>query len=102
MEWLATLLRAFAQPFQWWIVIAPWEQGLRVRIGKIAAELGPGIHFRIPFFDRIYVQSIRLRTIMRSNQTVSSFDGHPLALSFSIDFSITNLREMFDTLSSPE
>src|SRR6267143_1793761 len=102
MEWLTTLLRAFAQPFQWWIVVAPWERGLRIRLGKAAAELAPGIHWRIPFLDRIYLQSVRTRTITETYQTISSQDGCTLVLSIAIDFVITDLRQMFDTLSSPE
>lgn len=102
MEWLTTLLRGIIQPFQWWIVVAPWERGLRVRLGRIAADLTPGIHWRIPFLDRIYLQSIRLRTITKDHITVSSFDGHPLAISIAIDFAIVDLRRLFNTMSSPE
>lgn len=101
MEWLTTLLKTFSRPFQWWVVVAPWERGIRIRLGKVAAELAPGIHFRIPFLDRVHVQSVRLRTIWQSDQAVSSRDGHTLTLALAIDFSIVDLRQMFDSLSSP-
>ena len=63
MEWLSTIVRSLWRPFQWWVVVAQWELGLRIRLGKKTKALNPGIHFRIPFLDRIYIQSARLRTI---------------------------------------
>lgn len=102
MEWIATLLKSFARPFQWWVTIGPWERGLRIRLGKVAADLAPGIHFRIPFLDRVYVQSIRLRTIEDTGLTAMTKDGHTITASIAIDFAIEDVREMFNTLSSPE
>jgi len=102
MEWLTTIFRSFSKIFQWWVVVAPWERALRVRLGKIAADLAPGIHFRIPFLDRILLQSIRLRTVWDSAHTVSSRDGHTLTVGVAIDFAIVDLRLMFESLSSPE
>lgn len=102
MGWLNTILQAFAKPFQWWVVVAPWERGLRVRLGKVAADLAPGIHLRIPFLDRILLQSIRLRTVFMSGLTVTTADGHPIIVSIAIDFAITDLRQMFDSLSAPD
>lgn len=102
MEWLTTLFRAFAKPFQWWVVVGPWERGLRIRLGKVAAVLAPGIHFRIPFLDRIHVQSVRLRTLYLSGLTVTTRDGHALTVAMAIDFSIGDLLLMFNSLSAPD
>jgi len=102
MSWLSIILKAFARPFQWWIVVAPWEHGLRVRLGKVSKLLLPGIHFRIPFLDRIYTQSIRLRTIWDGCQTITSADGFCLTVGISIDFIIADLKELFNSLSAPE
>lgn len=44
-----------------WIVIAPWDIGVRVRLGKVASELKPGLHFRIPMLDEIVLVNTRLR-----------------------------------------
>src|SRR5258706_12526810 len=102
MNWFTQLFQTFGSFLQWWIVVAPWERGLRVRLGKVAAELSPGIHFRIPFLDRIYLQRIRKRTVARTNQTVSTKDGLPITITVAIDFTVTDLRLLFDSLSSPE
>lgn len=53
----------------------PWEAALRVRLGRRVVMLGPGFHLRIPFLDRTFVRSVRLRTISDSGQTVVTQDG---------------------------
>lgn len=102
MEWLTTLLQTFAKPFQWWVVVAPWERGLRIRLGKVVVHLTPGIHFRIPFLDRVHVQSVRLRTLLVTSQSFTTKDGQPVTVSFTVEFSIVDLRLMFDSLSAPD
>ena len=52
-----------------WVVIPPWCEGVRVRLGKNAICLSPGLHFRIPGFDQITLVNTRLRTIITSDVT---------------------------------
>lgn len=57
LAWLSRILDSW----KFWIVIAPWEIGVRVRLGKSAAQLTPGTHLRIPFIDVITLVNTRLR-----------------------------------------
>lgn len=100
--WLTTFFSVFGRPLQWWVVIAPWEQGILVRLGKVAATLAPGIHFRVPFLDRIYVQSVRRRTLISTNLTATTLDGKTITFTLATDFYISNIRKLFDSLSGPE
>lgn len=59
-EFLAWLSRIF-DSWKFWIVIAPWEIGVRVRLGKRAAAVTPGLHLRIPLIDVITLVNTRLR-----------------------------------------
>lgn len=102
MNWISTVLQSFTKMFQWWVLLAPWEQGLRIRAGKMVKDLGPGIHFRIPFWDRIYVQSIRLRAVRDTNLTVTTKDGKNVVASIVVEFAIRNLRKLYDATSNPE
>lgn len=102
MEWFSTILRGLSRPFQWWIVIAQWEQGLRVRLGKHCEKLDPGIHLRIPFLDRIYVQSIRLRTLSFTGLCCLTKDRKTAVVGISASFSINDMLRLYDSLSSPE
>lgn len=100
--WLSQILNAFSAPFKWWIIIAIWERGLRIRLGKTVKELSPGIHLRIPWLDRIYVQSIRLRTISAGGQTISSKDGKVICLGWALQFSLDDIKKLYDSIANPE
>lgn len=100
--WLTTIFHAMSQPLKWWVVVAPWEQGIRVRLGKEAITLNPGIHFRIPFLDRIYVQSIRLRIVTSGNLTVSTSDGKVVTTRLTVKFAIKDVKLLYNTVANPE
>lgn len=102
MTWLGHLLSSLVRPFQWWVVVAPWEGALRVRLGRVAAVLEPGIHLRIPFLDRIYRESLRLRCFEETGITVSAADGRVVVLSVAVVFRIADLELLFQTLATPE
>ena len=102
MTWLTQALENFTQVFRWWVVIAPWESGLRIRLGKTIKDLSPGIHFRIPFLDRVYVQSTRLRTVTTTGQTVMTKDRKPVTISFAVQLSIQDVRTLYMTIAHPE
>lgn len=102
MTWFTQLFQAFAKPFHWWVVIAPWERGVRVRLGKTAVELRPGPHLRIPFFDRIYVQTVRLRTISTLHLTLTTRSDVNITLSYSITFAIKDVVALYNSVQNPE
>lgn len=102
MEWYTTLLRGFSKPFKWWLVVATWERGLRVRFGKNPKVLEPGLHFRIPYVDRVYVQSVRLRTLTDANINATTMDGRNIVVSVGIEFEIRDIAALYDSLSSPD
>lgn len=102
MDWLTTIVRGLAKPLKWWVVIAVWERGLRVRLGKNPKELLPGLHFRIPWLDRIYVQSVRHRTTTTRNINATTKDGKSVVVSIAIHFAVADVLKVYDSLSSPE
>lgn len=57
LAWLSRILNSW----KFWIVIAPWEIGVLIRLGKRAMSLVPGLHWRIPFIDIITLVNTRLR-----------------------------------------
>lgn len=102
LEMGAAVLRAMSKPLKWWIVIAEWEQGLRVRLGKHSDRLTPGVHLRIPWLDRIYVQSDRLRTMTSSGITGRSKDGKTIVFELAMHFSVANIKTLYMSLDDPE
>jgi len=84
--------------FQWWVTIAPWQQGIRVRLGKHVKLLSPGIHFKMPIFDVVYMQAIRMRAQHIQAQTVTTKDGKVISLASALQYQISDLRKMYETL----
>lgn len=102
MNAILDLLRAFWRLLVWWVVILPWEEGIRVRAGKHRKRLAPGLRFRIPYIDAVYKQSNRLRWSSLTSQTVTTVDGHPLTLSGQLGYRIRNIDTLYDTLHQAE
>lgn len=102
LEMGTAVLRAMSKPLKWWVVIAEWEQGIRIRLGKNSTLLSPGIHFRIPWLDRIYVQSDRLRTMTNSGITCRSRDNKTVVFGLAMHFAIANVKQLYMTLDDPE
>lgn len=102
MNWVTQLLQAFGKPLQWWVVVAPWEQAVLVRLGRKARHLTSGMHFRIPFLDRVYLTCVRKRVTAETCMSVMTKDRKVLTLGISIEFSIANLRSMLNGVARPE
>lgn len=102
MTWLTQAMSALGRGLALWVVIAPWEMGLRVRMGKRATVLHPGVRFRIPGLDRIYVQSARVRTLCESGLTLTTRDGKVLTISFAVEFAIEDIERLYSTHANPE
>lgn len=95
---LNELLSRVSQAFKWWIVIAPWEMALRVRMGKKPTLLGPGINFVIPGLDRIFIQNTRKRFLNVPTQTVTTKDNKVLTISGGVSYAIDNIELLYSTL----
>ena len=88
--------------FTWWIVVMPWEQGIRVTLGKKMILLDGGVYLKLPLIHTVYVQEKRLRVINLPVQTVCSSDGHPLTVSCSVGYSISDIIQLYNTLYQPD
>lgn len=99
MEWFKEIFNQVSNLFKWWVIVLPWERGVRVRIGKNVKEIGPGIHFRIPYFDSVYVQPIRLTFINFSPQTLTLKNGDVLTIQMIVGYSIKNISELYNSVS---
>lgn len=99
---LVDLFKALWRLLLWWVVILPWEEGIRVRAGKKRKRLRPGLRFRIPYVDAVYKQSNRLRWCSFPIQTVTSSDGFTLTISGQLGYRIANIDLLYDTLHQAE
>ncbi len=96
------MLRQFGRLFRWWIIVLPWDQAIRVRLGKHTRVLGPGVYWRIPYVDLVFQQSIRQRSARNDMQTLTTADGQTISLSSQMIFSIFDIEMLFQSLHHPE
>lgn len=99
MEWFKEIFNQVSSLFKWWVIVLPWERGIRVRMGKHPKELGPGIHFRIPYFDSVYVQPIRLTFVNFSPQTLTTKKGDLLTIQMIVGYSIKDISQLYNSVS---
>jgi hypothetical protein len=99
---LISLVQQFFRLFVWWVMVAPWEQAIRVRAGKWVTLLGPGPHWKIPVLDKAYVQSIRRRMVNLNMQTLTTTDGKTVTVSGALGYRITDLLKLYQTLHHAE
>lgn len=102
MHQLWTFFENIAKQFRIWMIIAPWEQAVRIRLGKRVKLLAAGVHFVLPLTDRVYTQAIRVRLLDLGRHTVSSADGCEITISGSVRYQIDNLLRLYQTLHQPE
>lgn len=84
--------------FKWWVIISPWEQSVRVRLGRHAKLMGPGVHLAIPIVDRFYIQSIRHRVINLQNRTVTTADGKTIVIGAQLGYEVCDVMRLYQTL----
>lgn len=102
MNTLISLLTRFFQLFVWWVVVEPWERALRVRLGSKTIELQPGFHWKIPYVDAIYRQSVRLRCSKLEVQTLTTSDGKTVTLSGNVSYCIEDVSKLYGSLAHAE
>lgn len=65
-----------------YFIVRQWEKVALIRLGRIVKiEDKAGLHFKIPFIDRLYVVDMRMQTIQLKGQTTITKDN----ISVSID-----------------
>ena len=98
MNWLGQILGKFGQMFNWVFIVVPWQQGIRVRMGKTVTLLAPGVHFQVPFIDHVYIQNVRERVVTTTSQTLTMIDGETVTLCAALRFEIVDIRPMYQKL----
>lgn len=102
MGWLQQIFDAVRNLFKWWFIVLPWEQSIRVRIGRHVRVFGAGIHFQIPFIDKLYVQNTRMRITPLSPQTLTTLDGRTITCAGSLRFRLFDVLRLYQTLHQAE
>ena len=85
-----------------WIIVQPWQTGIRVRAGKRIKKLNGGIYFRIPYFDSVYIQENRLRVASMPVQTLTSSDFKTITINGALGYIINDIEKLYEKLYHPD
>lgn len=102
MEWFKEIWNQISTILKWWVIILPWEEGVRIRLGKNVKILKPGIHFRLPYFDSCYRQSIRINFVNFATQTLTTSTKETITISAIVGYSIKDIFKVYNSVSKIE
>ena len=102
MDWLQTIASNIGNLFKWWFLVLPWEQAVRVRLGKHIVVLEQGIHLRIPYVDKTFVQNTRKRMAPIPAQTLTTLDYKIVTISGSLRYEVCDALKLLTSLHQPE
>ncbi|MEN3007887.1 SPFH domain-containing protein [Pseudothermotoga sp.] len=71
-------------------VVRPFQRGLIERLGKFHREVGPGLHFIVPFFDRMIKVDLREMVIDVPPQEVITKDNVVVTVDAVIYYEVTD------------
>lgn len=102
MDKLTDLFSFLRNCFRWYFIVMPWEQAIFIRGGRKHRVLGPGLYFRIPFIDMVYINTTRRRMIEAPMQTVTTSDGHAITIKTGVSYRIVDMFKLYNGLYHPE
>lgn len=102
MNWINDLFSYLSKIFQWWIIVLPWERGIRVRLGKRVKVLTEGTYLRFPIIDQVFVQTTRTRFLSMPIQTLTTKDGKTITINASVGYNIEDILKLYNSIYSPE
>jgi regulator of protease activity HflC (stomatin/prohibitin superfamily) len=85
-EWASRLLSSW----KFWLVVPPWDIGVRVRLGRVAASLKPGPHLRIPLLDEIILVNTRVRLESTPTVTITSTAGRARVVTAQVGYAVVD------------
>ena len=78
---LIDLIVTFIHDFLPFKIVNQWEEGVHLRYGKFLKVVRPGLVWKRPFFDKLWVTPVISQTVNLSPQTVTSLDEKSVVLS---------------------
>jgi regulator of protease activity HflC (stomatin/prohibitin superfamily) len=89
--------------FQFWVVIYPYEKGIRLRLGKFNSELEQGFHWCLPLkLDRVLTIDTVVRTLRLGAQSLVTADAKPIVLNTVVTCEITDAQKAILEVNSIE
>jgi len=90
---LVEIVIQFAELFKFWVVMNPYEAGVKLRLGKYVKNLDPGFNWMIPFgIDQYEHEHIVPRTHSLPAQSVTLADGKQVGFEAVITYKVRDIE----------
>ena len=90
---LIDLIVTFIHDILPWKIVDQWEKGVHLRTGKFLRTVEPGLRWKLPFFDKIWVTPVITQTVNLKPQTVTSYDERSVVLSSIVRYHIHDVKK---------
>ena len=77
------------------VVIDPWEEGFRVRLGKHTKVLKPGVHVSLPWIDTVTAIDVKRQAVNLPNQNIWTLDRKAVTISGAVEYAVTDTAKVF-------
>lgn len=90
---LIDLIVTFIHDILPWKIVDQWERGVHLKTGKFYRVVSPGLNWKVPFFDKIWVTPVITQTVNLKPQTVTSEDEKSVVLSSIVRYHIHDVQK---------
>jgi membrane protease subunit HflC len=73
-------------------IVDQWEAGVHLKTGKFHRVVYPGLNWKVPFFDKIWVTPIITQTVNLSPQTLTTLDERSVVLTSIVRYHVVNVH----------
>ena len=74
-------------------IVDQWEQGVHLRFGKFHKVVYPGLNWKIPFFDQVWVVPVITQTVNLKPQTLTTLDEKSVVLTSIVRYHIEDVEK---------
>ncbi len=92
-EKLIEILQASLEPMLPIVILAEYQEGVLLRLGKFHRKLGAGLHWKIPYFDAVLHDDVKPRTERLTGLSTTTTDGKSIGFDAVVTYSIADIRK---------
>jgi regulator of protease activity HflC (stomatin/prohibitin superfamily) len=74
------------------VIIDAWERAIILRCGKFHREVGAGIHWKIPLFERVLAENIATTTHNSEFQSITTKDGLNIVIACVAKYHVSDVK----------
>jgi regulator of protease activity HflC (stomatin/prohibitin superfamily) len=73
-------------------IVDQWEMGVHLKTGRFHRVVSPGLNWKVPFFDKIWVTPVITQTVNLSPQTLTTLDERSVVLTSIVRYHVVNVQ----------